>query len=145
MTTYQLSCKIGSTDTAANLGLEIWVDNSQLYNTDHVTDAALPLVFELDDNEADHELRFVMNNKTTEHTIIDDQNNIITDARLIISDVAFDEIKLGQMIVDQAVYTHNFNGTHPETIDKFYGEMGCNGTVSLNFSTPIYLWLLEKM
>ena len=145
MTTYQLSCKIGSTDTAANLGLEIWVDNSQLYNTDHVTDAALPLVFELDDNEADHELRFVMNNKTTEHTIIDDQNNIIADARLIISDVAFDEIKLGQMIVDQAVYTHNFNGTHPETIDKFYGEMGCNGTVSLNFSTPIYLWLLEKM
>jgi len=49
------------------------------------------------------------------------------------------------VFIDHATYTHNFNGTQAETTDKFYGEMGCNGTVSLRFTTPIYLWLLETM
>jgi hypothetical protein len=49
------------------------------------------------------------------------------------------------MVTEQAVYTHDFNGTQQEIQDEFYSEMGCNGTVSLKFSTPIYLWLLEHM
>ena len=49
------------------------------------------------------------------------------------------------MFVEQAVYTHDFNGTSKATENKFYGELGCNGTVSLKFSTPMYLWLLEHM
>ena len=97
------------------------------------------------EDEADHELRFVMKNKTVAHTQIDLSGNIVTDARLTISDVAFDEIKLGQMFIDQTQYTHDFNGSQPEITDRFYGEMGCNGTVSLQFTTPIYLWLLEHM
>ena len=42
-------------------------------------------------------------------------------------------------------FQHDFNGTQPEIKDTFFGEMGCNGTVSLRFTTPIYLWLLEHM
>jgi hypothetical protein len=38
-----------------------------------------------------------------------------------------------------------FNGTSEVTEDKFYSELGCNGTVSLKFTTPMYLWLLEHM
>jgi len=145
MTTYQISCKIGSTAPAADLGLEIWVDDIQLYNADHVTDAELPLAFDLEEEEGVHELRFVMKNKTVEHTVVDGEGNIINDARIVISNLAFDEIKLGQIFVDRSVYTHNFNGTKAETQEKFYGEMGCNGTVSLGFTIPIYLWLLEHM
>ena len=86
-----------------------------------------------------------MKNKTTEHTKIDEQGNIVSDACLTITNLAFDEIELKQIVVDKAVYTHDFNGTQPETQEKFYGAMGCNGTVSLQFSTPMYLWLLENM
>lgn len=145
MKTYQISCKIGSTDTTANLGLEIWIDNTQLYTADHVTETSVPLTFDLDEDEVDHELRFVMKNKTQEHTTVDEQGSIVKDARLTISNVTFDEILLEQIFFEQAVYTHDFNGTQAETTDKFYGEMGCNGTVSLKFATPIYLWLLEHM
>jgi len=145
MTTYQLSCTIGSTDTTAKLGLEIWLDTNQLYNTDHVTDVSLPLTFDLDEDEAAHELRFVMKNKTAEHTQINETGDIISDARLTISDLAFDEIALGQLFIDLAVYTHDFNGTQAEAQTKFYGEMGCNGSVSLKFTSPIYLWLLEHL
>ena len=144
MTTYQLACTIGTTDPNAELGLEIWIDDQQLFSTEHVADTQ-QLTFDIEEDEAEHELRFVMKNKTFAHTTIDDQGNIISDARLTIADITFDEIKLGQIFVDLATYTHNFNGTQPETVGKFYGEMGCNGSVSLKFATPIYLWLLEHM
>ena len=144
MTTYQLACTIGTTDPNAELGLEIWIDDQQLFSTEHVADTQ-QLTFDIEEDEAEHELRFVMKNKTFAHTTIDDQGNIISDARLTIADITFDEIKLGQIFVDLATYKHNFNGTQPETVGKFYGEMGCNGSVSLKFATPIYLWLLEHM
>lgn len=146
MSTYQISCTIGTTDPTAALGLEVWLDTTRLFDTNCVVYDALPLTFELDDdNEGEHELRFVMTGKTQEHTLIDETGTIVKDARLIVKDLAFDEIELNQLFVDHAVYRHNFNGTQPETEDKFYGEMGCNGIVSLKFTTPVYLWLLENM
>jgi len=144
MTTYQIACNIATTDSSAKLGLEIWLDNRSLWSSDHITEPTT-LTFDIEEDEADHELQFVMKNKSSDHTKIDENNNIISDARLIISQLAFDEIALGQILIDLSTYTHNFNGTQDTIIDKFYGEMGCNGTVSLKFSTPIYLWLLENM
>ena len=144
MTTYQIACTVDSTNNTAELGLEIWFDDQLLWSTDHVIEST-PLTFDLDEDEADHELRFVMKNKQSSHTQIDPDGNIVSDARLTVSKLAFDEIELGQIFINQAKYTHNFNGTQDTIMDQFYGEMGCNGTVSLRFSTPIYLWLLENM
>lgn len=144
MATYQISCTVDSTDITSKLGLEIWFDDQQLWSTEHVSKLTT-LTFDLDEDETEHELKFIMKNKKSEHTQIDDAGNIVSDSRLIVSNLAFDEIELKQMFIDQAIYTHNFNGTQPEVADKFYGEMGCNGTVSLKFTTPIYLWLLEHM
>ena len=76
---------------------------------------------------------------------IDEAGNIISDAKLTVTNVAFDDIQLGHMLTEKATYAHDFNGTGVMGQHKFYGEMGCNGTVSLKFSTPIYLWLLEHM
>ena len=144
MTTITISCTIDTTNSEARLGFEAWVDNQKFFDTDHVQ-VQQQIVTEIDDDDAEHELRLVLKNKTTDHTQVDDAGNIVADATLTITDLAFDEINLGQMFVDHATYTHDFNGTQKEIQDKFYGEMGCNGTVSLKFSTPIYLWLLEHM
>jgi len=129
---------------AASLGFEAWVDDTKFIDIDHVTAQQL-ISMEIPDVDADHELRFVLKNKTDKHTQIDENNKIISDSTLTITDLSFDEIKLGYILTELAVYTHDFNGTAEEIQDKFYGEMGCNGTVSLNFSTPVYLWLLEHM
>jgi hypothetical protein len=145
MTTYQITCTIGTTDPVAKLGLEIWVDDTQLYVNEHVTETAIPLTFDLTEDEGTHELKFVMTGKTAVDTKIDDKGDIIKDACLTVTNLAFEEIELNQMFADNAVYTHNFNGSQAEIQDKFYGTMGCNGTVSLEYATPIYLWLLEKM
>jgi hypothetical protein len=85
-----------------------------------------------------------MANKMTDHTQVDSNGNIVADSRLTVSDLEFDEILLDQLFFDLATYTHSTNGLSPETQNKFYGEMGCNGTVELKFTTPVYLWLLEN-
>jgi len=139
-----ISCSINTTDASAKLGIEVWLNDQQLLNQDHVSEL-IEFKYDLPDEDAEHELRFVMKNKTVEHTKVDEQGNIIADACLIITELAFDEIELKQIFIDQAVYTHDFNGTQEIIQTKFYGEMGCNGTVSIKFTTPIYLWLLENM
>jgi len=141
--TVTISCTIGTNDPTAELGLEIWLDDQQLFITNNVNDQ--PLEWQVTEDEADHELRFVMKNKTTEHTKIDEHGKIMKDARITIQNLCFDEIALGQLFVDHAEYTHDFNGTKDSVTEKFYGEMGCNGIVSLKFTTPIYIWLLENM
>jgi len=143
--TVSISCTLDTTNPAAELGFEAWIDDQKFFDTEHVQTQQQVIVEIADDDDGEHELRFVLKNKTLDYTQIDEAGNIVADARLIVTDLAFDEIKLGHMVTEQAVYTHNFNGTQKEIQDKFYGEMGCNGTVSLKFTTPIYLWILEHM
>ena len=140
----QLSCIISSTNPTAKIGIEIWFDNTQIYNAEHVEEN-VNFVHEFEDTESEHQLRFVMKNKAEEHTITDNSGNILSDCCICIKELSFDEIKLGQVLIDQAVYEHNFNGTADPVKDQFYGEMGCNGTLTLAFTTPVYLWLLENM
>ena len=140
----QLACTISSTNPTAAVGLEIWLDSRQIYNTEHVADP-VNFVHEFADSNSEHQLRFVMKNKTHDHTTIDADGNILTDCRICINNLSFDEINLGQIFIEKSIYEHNFNGTADIVQDQFYGEMGCNGTVTLAFTTPIYLWLLENM
>ena len=140
-----ITFNLTTTDATAELGFEAWIDERKFLDVEHVKETQKITVDVDDQDDAEHELRLVLKNKTTAHTQVDEHGNILKDARLLITDVAFDEITLGHMLVEQAVYTHDFNGTGKATEDKFYGELGCNGTVSLKFATPVYLWLLEHM
>jgi hypothetical protein len=142
--TTTISGSIDSSDKKIPLGTEVWIDDICVINVDHV-DRIVHFSHEISDNDAEHELRIVMKHKTSDHTELDDAGNIIRDAMLSISDIKFDEIALGQVLLNKAVYTHDFNGSQPPVDDKFFGDLGCNGTVSLKFTTPAYLWLLENM
>lgn len=143
-TSVKISVTIGTTDNSAGLGAEIWLDNQKIFDKENVV-GNHEFVYELSDNDAEHELCFVMKNKTVEHTKIDNAGNIVKDACITVSNLTFEEILLGHTLTENAVYTHDFNGVSAEIQDKFYGIMGCNGRVSLKFSTPMYLWLLENM
>ena len=135
---------IDSSDKKITLGTEVWIDNICVVNVEHV-DRIVHFSHVLEEDNAEHELRIVMKHKTPDHTELDNAGNIIRDAMLSISDIKFDEIALGQVLLNKAVYTHDFNGSQPPVDDKFFGDLGCNGTVSLKFTAPTYLWLLENM
>ena len=135
---------IDSSDKKITIGTEVWIDDICVVNVEHV-DRIVHFSHVLEEDNAEHELRIVMKHKTPDHTELDNAGNIIRDAMLSISDIKFDEIALGQVLLNKAVYTHDFNGSQPPVDDKFFGDLGCNGTVSLKFTAPTYLWLLENM
>jgi hypothetical protein len=144
METVEFDCVISSTDFSVPLGLEIWIDQYKLFDQDHI-DQIYKIQHKISDDLGDHELRFVLKNKLPDYTQVDDQGNIISDAVLSITDMRFDGINCDHLISTLAQYHHDYNGSQNQVVDEFYGTMGCNGTVSVKFSTPIYIWLLENM
>lgn len=144
METCKISADIDSTDYMAQLGLEIWLNDTQIYNSEWIQNKIV-FCYYFESDDAEHRLSFVMKNKVPEHTEIDSQGNIVKDAMLVISNLQFDDIALGNSFAELAKYQHNFNGTGQTVVEKCFGPVGCNGTVSMEFSTPVYLWLLENI
>ena len=144
METVKISFDIETSDPECPLGIEIWLDNTVLLTNNHLQEK---IVFshDISDDDGEHELKIIISGKTSNHTQIDTQGNIIKDAMLLLSNVAVDELEVNQLFLDKCVYTHDFNGTHPKIEQAFYGVAGCNGIISFKFSTPLYLWLLENM
>ena len=145
MNQIKFQCRIENSDPDCPLGLEIWLNDQRIYQNRWVRQPETVSFNINDDDEGQHCLRWVMLGKTNEHTKIDESGYIVKDALLLISDVEFDDIKLGHTFNELATYQHNFNGNGADVTEPFNNSMGCNGTVSFEFSTPFYLWLLENM
>ena len=112
---------------------------------DQLVDQSVEFRHEFNDGvDQEHTLAIKLCDKTHDHTRVDHQGNIIEDSVINISNIALDDIPLGYLATQTAVYQHNNNGNSEYVNDKFYGAMGCNGTVELKFNSPVYLWLLEK-
>lgn len=144
MSTASITFDLDSTNYTAKLAFEVLLDDVVVFATEHVAQPTI-VAFDVTDDEGEHELKFVLKNKTHDHTAIDEHGNIISDAVLSIANVSVDSIKLGHMFFEQTCYHHDTNGSQLLIQDKFFGAMGCNGYVSLKFSTPIFLWLLTNM
>ena len=139
-----VSFDVSPSDAACPLGVEVWFDEQQIFNCDHLA-ATETVQFDVEDDGREHELRVVLKNKLPNHTKINARGDIEQDAVITVSNFEFAEISVDQVVQEQAVYHHNFNGSAAEIQHQFFGSMGCNGTLSLKFSTPIYIWLLENM
>lgn len=144
METINISFDIDTSDSECPLGVEILLDNTVLLKNDHVREK-IKFSHAISDDDGEHKLSVVVSGKTHEHTKIDESGNIVKDATLQLSNVVIDSIDINQLFLDKCVYTHDFNGTQPEIEDTFHSIAGCNGTISFEFTTPIYLWLLENM
>ena len=144
MQTVRFGCEIASTDFSVPMGMEVWIDQQLIFDQDHIQHSH-SVEHEISDDDGEHELRFVLKNKPWDHTKVDADGNIISDACVSVKCITFDGIDCDYLTTVLAEYQHDFNGTGEPVTEKFYGELGCNGTVTLQFSTPVYLWLLENM
>ena len=144
METVKISFDVETSDAECPLGVEIWLDDVVLLSNNHVQEK-VSFSHDINDDDGKHEFRIVMLGKTADHTKIDEAGNIVKDATLQISNFVIDDMDVNQLFLDKCVYTHDFNGTQPKIADSFHGVAGCNGTITFEFSTPIYLWLLENM
>jgi len=138
------TCQVQSTNNSAALGLRIMLDQVIIFETAHVTET-VQIKHEISDADGEHELTFEMFGKLPEHTKITETGEIVSDVLLEINNITLDGIDLDQIFQLLAAYRHDFNGSQTPADHKFYRHMGCNGIVTLKFTTPIYLWLLENM
>jgi hypothetical protein len=143
MQTTKLSFKLSATQ--AVLDLRAVLDGKVVWQGRPGTDVQeVSVEFEDADDES-RVLELVLSGKTPDHTQITEHGEITSDVTVQIRDISFDDIAIDQIFSELAEYHHDFNGTQPAIVDRFYGDMGCNGTVRLEFTTPVYLWLLENM
>jgi hypothetical protein len=142
----KFSFELTPTNPAVELGFEAWINDQCVFDSDCVSNTVTVTGNLPSDNvEAEHVLKLVLKNKKSSHTQVSDTGEILQDSCLTVSNLSFDGIELGQIFNNLSVYQHDFNGSQALTTDKFFGTMGCNGTVELKFSTPLYIWILENM
>jgi hypothetical protein len=142
--TFDISFDLTSSDYDCGLGFEVFYNNKQILNIDHCRSSTM-LAFTLDAEEGDQELKFIMKNKTMDHTTVDENGQIVKDAYLNISNFTINSVELGHTFLEQCKYHHDFNGSQEPVVDKFWEIMGCNGTLIFSFQSPIYLWLVMNM
>ena len=102
--------------------------------------------FERRIDEGDHQLKIRLENKTMADTVIEN-GEVIKDMLLNIDDIIIDDISLGN-ILWSAEYILDKKQTYKgQEIDHLDGcvNLGWNGTYVLKFSSPFYIWLLEKL
>ena len=88
----------------------------------------------------DHLLTLSVSNKNNRSTVVDEHNNILADSYVKIKKLLIDEIDFGRIMFSESKHVDNNNNI---TISP--GGVYTNGTWSLNFTTPVYIWLLEKL
>lgn len=142
MDTCQFSMKASA--TGPDLRLCIRLDGQVLFN-DVIQDTAEITGSFNDDDDMDHVLSVELLEKLQDYTQLNEAGEIIADRLIELSDIMIDDVDITKIFEFQAKYTHDFNGTKPEITQGFHGSMGCNGVVKLEFTGPVYSWLLENM
>ena len=105
--------------------------------------------------EGAHSLDIAFLNKTVYDTTLDANSNIVKDLLLNIDSIEIDEIDIGSLKWTASVYTPLYpesykqhvlsSGQEIETELKNCVNLGWNGTWSLPFTSPFYIWLLENI
>lgn len=139
-----ISFNLTSNDYSCDLGFEILYNDKLLLNTEHVK-TSTPIAFVLNADPGEQHLRFVLKNKTADHTTVDSDGKIVKDAFLNISKFRINNIEIEDQFRQQCRYHHDFNGSQDPVVVPFYGDLGCNGEVVFEFQSPVYYWILESI
>jgi hypothetical protein len=90
-----------------------------------------------------NKLQIRLNNKTDEDVVQnEDCTEILKDMLLNIISIEIDEIDLGQLLWSHSEFIAD-DPSHPAL--KKCVNLGWNGTYTLEFTSPFYLWLLESI
>ena len=124
----------------------IWLDDHQVVQSEIPDTGCHPFAFERTIDEGEHTLKIRLENKTDADTNIRN-GEVIDDMLLNIDDITIDDISLGNLLWS-AEYIPDKKQTYKgQEIDHLDGcvNLGWNGTYTLKFTSPFYIWLLEKL
>lgn len=124
----------------------VWVDDEkidqgEIKNNSHVVN------FNCNLEHGEHVLKIRLENKNQSTDTVVENGKIVKDMLLNIDDITIDEISLGHMMwsADYLLDSpQEYQGQMISQLDNCV-NLGWNGTYALKFSSPFYLWLLEKL
>lgn len=130
--------------TGPGLDLTIRVNGAAIYQEQPTTDVVV-VSHDFPDVEGnEYLLEIELSGKNETHTVVDEEGNITSDVRVVVTGFELDGVNIDQLLFEKSRYSHDFNGSQPATLDRFFGEMGCNGKVEFSWTAPVYAWLLEN-
>lgn len=124
----------------------IWLDNHVVIQTSISSKSQQTHGFTHAIDEGEHTLSIRLENKFPGdvHKVNDE---VVGDMLLNIDDIAIDDISLGRLLWD-AEYKldkpQQYNGKEITQLSNCV-NLGWNGTYVLKFTSPFYIWLLEKL
>ena len=123
----------------------VWIDDEKLIH-DKLQFDIHTVNLERDVSEGNHELKIRLENKTSQDTVIEN-GEIVKDMLLNIDDISIDDISLGNLLWSAEYLLDEPQEYQGKTITKLDHcvNLGWNGTYILKFSSPFYIWLLEKL
>jgi hypothetical protein len=129
------------TNPKNSLGLEIWVDQQQLVDYPNFN-TNLEFYHKFKDNCHLHQLKIILKNKTPLHTIVDSNNQIISDTAIQIQNFKLNGILMLKTFFSRATYQSKELGIVP--LINCFGYMGFNGQVTFDFTSPVDTWAVNN-
>ena len=124
----------------------VWLDDHAVIQSEIASSAEQIVNFDRRVDEGPHELKIRLENKTINDTVLSN-GEIIKDMLLNINDITIDDISIGSLLWDAEYILDTpqlYNGVE---VTNMHGcvNLGWNGTYILKFTSPFYVWLLEKL
>lgn len=157
MTTEKIHFKIGLSGTYWDKKphYTISVDNKEYSNGTITLPSGQTEFVEFDcevEEDKTHVLQIRLDNKDSSDVVKDTTDpvnyNIIKDMLLNLISIEVDDIELGNLAQMFGVFKFDEPQNYPEpgaTEIPFCVNFGFNGTYELEFSSPFYLWLLDRI
>jgi len=124
----------------------VWLDEHVVVQTEIASEAIQTVGFTKLIDDGNHTLKIRLENKTAQDTVING-GDIVKDMLLNIDDIIIDDISLGNLRWTAEYHLDDpqeYNGKTITQLDSCV-NLGWNGTYTLEFSSPFYIWLLEKL
>lgn len=122
----------------------IYINDSCMF--DDAVAAEQPIDLSVELPEGKHKLIVELYNKDKYQTVLQD-DKIVKDQLLNIDSVSFDDIDIGYLSHKLSKYypDQNYYSNSAPLLVNNCVNLGYNGRWELEFTTPIYIWLLENI
>ena len=124
----------------------IWLDDHPVVSSEITSTAQQEFKFERTIADGDHTLKIRLENKTNSDTVLEN-GEVVKDMLLNIDDITIDDISLGNLLWSAEYIPDHVQQYQGKTIAKLDNcvNLGWNGTYILKFTSPFYIWLLERL
>ena len=126
--------------------IKVAINNNILLDTQLEEKLDFKKAVELNEDSS-HQLTFTLYDKTNNDTVVKD-GVIEKDTLIKISNIELEDTDLTSMLSlnkELFYYEHDTNSSTQLEKHTLYDTLGCNGTATINFTTPFYIWLLENL